>query len=241
LELNKIIKGDCLTELRKLPDNCINTIITSPPYNKGLYTKTGGPRWANARIDYGDFSDDLSPEEYITNQINVLNECVRVIKPDGSIFYNHKPITYNHSIIYPTYVFKFIVRQILIWDRGSSPQVEPIRFMPSTERIFWITKTRKTPKFYKNLLAPEYRKEIWKINAKPNMTHPAPFPVQIPLNCITATTDLNDLVLDPYSGIGSTAKAAKQIGRNYLGFEISQKYIDIANKRLEIVGGLNRW
>ena len=241
LELNKIHNIDALKGLKSLPDNSVSCCVYSPPYNKSLYTKSGGPRWANAKIDYENFDDCLNPEEYIENQVNVLNECVRVIKPDGSVFYNHKPICNNHSIIYPTYVFKFIVRQIIIWDRGSSPQVENIRFMPSTERIFWITKTRKTPKFYKSNLQQEFRKEIWKINAKPDPEHPAPFPLTIPKNCILATTDPGDVVLDPYSGSGSSAVAAKLLGRKYLGFELSKKYVELSEKRLKEVGGLKRW
>ena len=236
MEVNKIIQGDTLSVLKTLPSESVNCVVTSPPYNKGFYDKHTPSKhdvWQQRNVIYGDFKDNLPPEKYIKQQIEVLKELTRIIKKNGSIFYNHKVVIVNHKAIFPEYVFKYNVRQIIIWNRKSSPQLAPIRFYPTTEYIFWITKTNIQPKFKrKNLI---YTKEIWDLPIRPDKNHPAPFPVELPKNCILATTDENDIVLDPYMGIGNTAIACKELGRKYIGIEISPEYCEIAKRRINSI------
>lgn len=229
---NKIFCAESLEFIKQIPDNSINCIITSPPYNKGFYGKKTPSKhdlWKRRNIEYGEFKDDLEPEKYIKQQTNVLKELVRIVKEDGSIFYNHKSQTYNHKLVFPNYVFKFNVRQIIIWDRGGTPQLAPIRFLPTTEYIFWITKTNIQPKFYRK---GEFKKDVWRINPKPTEEHPAPFPIELAMNCIISTTDKDDIILDPFIGSGTTALAAKQLSRNYIGIDINEKYCEIAKQKL---------
>jgi len=233
MEYNQIIQGDSLAILKTLPDESVNLVVTSPPYNKGFYgkhTPSKSDSWQQRNIEYGDFKDNLKPEEYINQQTEVLTELVRIIKKDGSIFYNHKLQVSNHKAIFPTYIFQFNLRQIIIWNRKSTPQLAPIRFLPITEYIFWITKTNIQPKFKRNNLY--YTKDIWDLPVRANKDHPAPFPIELPKNCILSTTDENDIVLDPYMGIGTTAAACKELKRKYLGIELKQEYIDMAEKRI---------
>jgi len=232
MEVNKIYQGDCLEVLKGFPDECVDCVVTSPPYNKHSAShkchKTDS--WSKANIDYGNFKGDLPENEYQDWQKEVLRECLRVLKKDGSIFYNHKPRIVNHKIIFPQeWLGEFIIRQMIIWDRKSSPVLGPIRFMPCVEYIFWITKEQKTPKF--NQEAFKY-KEVWQINPETNNKHPAPFPEAISDRCIFATTDKSDLVLDPFMGSGTTAVSAKKLGRNFIGIELNPDYIKMAEKRL---------
>lgn len=230
--INQIVEGDSLEELRKLPSESVDCVVTSPPYNKGYYDKHKAhptDTWAQRNIKYGDFADNLEPQDYIKQQKDILKELVRIIKPEGSIFYNHKSVRSNQRIIFPTYVFDFCVRQVLIWDRGSSPQVAPIIWYPTTEYIFWITKTNIQPKFYRK---GKFDKEIWRIIAKAEPDHPAPFPEELVVQCLMSTTDEGDLVLDPYMGSGTTARVAKNLGRNFIGIEKNPEYIKYANRRL---------
>ena len=235
--INKIICGDCLEVIKGIPDESIDLVVTSPPYNKGYYVlqrkSYKGDTWKQRYIVYGDFKDNLKPQEYIKQQTQLLSELVRVIKPKGSIFYNHKAIVVKHQIIFPLYVFNFNVFQIIIWNRKSTPQIENVRFFPTTEYIFWITKINIQPKFKKDNLL--YTKEIWNLPVRPNEYHPAPFPIELPINCILATTDKNDIVLDPYIGIGTTLIACKQLNRRFLGIEINPEYCKIAEKRLKSI------
>lgn len=219
LELNKIYNEDCLTGLKLIKDNTINTIITSPPYNKKGLRKgknTGGKRWSNCggNINYNIYDDNMPEEEYRQWQIDILNECYRVLKPDGSMFYNHKVRRYNNQGFYPNFVFesKFKFYQQIIWNRKNFVDGNINYLNPTTEIIFWLTKDK--PKVYKKQA--KFVSEIWDIVPKPNKLHPAPFPEEIPENCILLTTEENDIVLDIFSGSGTTLLSANRLHRNYI-------------------------
>ena len=226
-------QGDCLELLKEIKDETINLVVTSPPYNKHSnkrhIRKTDS--WQNAKIDYGSYIDDIPEQEYQEWQKKVIRELIRVLKKDGSIFYNHKPRIVNHRIIFPNeWLSEFNIRQMIIWNRKNSPTLEPIRFLPTTEYIYWITKEAKTPKF--NREAMKYA-EVWNITATPNPLHPAPFPEELVKRCILATTQNSDIVLDPFMGSGTTGVACQQLGRNFIGYEISPDYFKIAEKRIK--------
>ncbi len=236
--LNKIYNVDCLEFMKTLPDKCIDLIVTSPPYNKSYYetrTKNGGDNdvWKQRKIVYSDFSDDMKPEDYESWQREVIKECLRVLKPTGSLFYNHKAFSHKHLLVYPKYVFDFPLKQIITWDRGSTPQINPCRFYPTTELIFWFSKSAVQPYFNNNQTG--YRSEVWRINAVPMKDHPAPFPDILAENIILSCSKEGDVVLDPFMGSGTTLKMAKKNNRNYIGIEISKEYCEIAQKRLENV------
>ena len=232
--MNQIIQGDAFTELKKLPSNSIDCVITSPPYNKHSAKRKASKTdsWKKAAIDYGDFKDDLPEDVYQQQQYNIVKELIRIIKPKGSIFYNHKVRIKNHKTIIPTEWLKdFNIRQVLIWDRTNCMQLAPIRWFPTTEYIYWITKTNIQPKFYKRS---KHQLEIIRIPPKPVKNHPAPFPEELVETLMINTTDENDIVLDPYLGSGTTAFVAKKHNRNFIGIEISKEYCDIAKERVGI-------
>ena len=231
--LNKIICGDCLEIMKDMSDNSVDLVITSPPYNKHSANRKCGntDSWRQANIDYGDFKDDLPEKEYQEQQKNIIKECLRIIKIDGSIFYNHKYRIVNHRVISPEeWLSEFIIRQVVIWDRTNSPVLEPIRFMPKTEQIYWITKERKTPYFTKQGF--QYQ-DVWRIPPDSGNKHPASFPIDIPTRCILSACPENGIVLDPYSGSGTTAVACQNLKRNFIGIEISKEYCEIAEDRLK--------
>lgn len=230
--INKIIQGDCLEVMKQIPGNSIDLVVTSPPYNKHSAKRKGSSKdsWQKAGISYETFNDDLPEEEYQRQQVELLSELVRVIKPSGSIFYNHKYRIVNHRVISPEEWLKgFILRQVIIWNRGNSPVLEPIRFMPITEQIYWITKERNTPYFTSSGFQ---FKDVWRINPDSNNDHPAPFPESIVKRCIIAACPKEGIVFDPYMGSGTTAVSAKHLERNFIGIEISKEYCKIAEERL---------
>jgi len=245
LEINKIHKMDVLDGLHQLDDKSVDLIITSPPYNirgfqqRAYRPKPEGDIW-NKSINYGgDTEIDCKPEaEYEDWQVDILNECFRVLKDDGSLFYNHKTRVKKNKISFPLEWInrsKFICRQIITWDRSSSVNMDKCRYIPSTEYIFWLIKQQKNPRFRRqdNTLFPA---EVWKFAPATKNTHPAPFPETLPDNIIPNVAQGDRiLVLDPFMGSGTVAVSAKKNGCDYIGFDLFDEYIDMANKRVEAV------
>lgn len=235
MELNKIYNEDCLATLDKMADNSIDLIITSPPYNKNAYATDKGSdkSWSSLRgrqIPYDKYDDDMPQIEYEQWQKKVITECIRVLKPHGSLFYNHKDIIVGGVIIPPKWVYDFQVHQQIIWNRGSSLANDPHYFQPITEYIYWIAKEPKNVYFDKSKSV--FRQSIWNINFEINTVHPAPFPKTLVGNIIQCCSKEGDLVYDPFMGSGTTGLMAIKMKRNYIGSEISQNYIDMANKRI---------
>lgn len=241
LELNKIYCCDVLEGLKQLEDESIDLIITSPPYNKaGLngVLKKYNRTWTTT-IDYGgDYNvDKMNEDEYEDWQMLVLQECFRVLRQNGSMFYNHKNriVTGKGEIISPykwLYKTNFKIRQEIIWDRGSTNNVQNCRYLPTTEKIFWLTKS-KNPLFLRNRES-GYKTEVWNFNFKRKSKHPAPFPIELPdaiLDCIPHDMPLT--VLDPFMGSGTVAVSAIKHACNYLGFEKFEEYVNMANKRIK--------
>jgi len=236
LELNKIYCVDVLNGLKQLDNNSIDVVITSSVYNKlGLLKgkKQKGSDW-NGYITYESFDDNMSEEEYQKWQIDILNETQRVLKPTGSFFYNHKNRRYNKTEYSP---YEWISKcnlnlyQTIIWNRKADVNNSKHFFQPVYELVYWLTKNnKKAPTFYKNQL--KNQKSIWNISPKMNIPHPAPFPEELVEQCILAVTKKGDVVLDPFMGIGTTAVVAKRLGRQYIGFDISEEYIKIAEDNI---------
>ncbi len=227
---------DCLEGMSELDDNSINCIVTSPPYNKkGLLGKValGNQIWGKFNIDYNSYGDDMPEEDYQAWMVAFLNECHRVIKPDGSIFFNHKPRRYKNRAYLPTDFIQHSyanLYQLIIWDRRNSPNIRNDVLVPCTEHIYWLCKDK--PKTFRNALDSSYIGEVWNIPPERQKKHPAPFPEQLVRNCILLATEENDIILDPFMGSGTTALVSQSLNRKWLGFEIDEKYAKIAKDRI---------
>lgn len=236
MEYNKIYFEDCLKTLNRIKDNSINLIITSPPYNKNYYTKANkkitGESCKFRKIQYDVYNDDMEPDKYVNWQKEILKECCRVLKEDGSIFYNHTDILNKHNTIHPTFIYDFSVKQVLIWNRFNTPKLDNNYFFPINEYVFWIKKNKNSKtKFYKNKC--NFKKSIFSLNADIKNKHPAPFPLQLPNNFILACSDIDDIVYDPFMGSGTTAIASLINNRKYVGSEISEDYYNTSLKRID--------
>ncbi len=232
--LDQFICGDSLEIMRQLPDQCIDLVITSPPYNLKNSTGNGmkdgrGGKWKNASLvnGYANYDDNMPHEKYVAWQRACLTEMLRVIKDDGAIFYNHKwrvqgGLLQDRQDI----VSGFPIRQVIIWRRKGGINFNAGYFLPTYEVIYLIAK----PKFK---LAPKANAygDIWEFMQDMNNPHPAPFPQELIERVISSTT--SQLVLDPFMGSGTTAAAAQKLKRHFIGIEISQKYCDMAERRLK--------
>lgn len=230
-----IICGDTLKELKKLSSSSIDMGVTSPPYNK-QENKKG---WLVSNVKYDIASDKKTEHQYQQEQIAVLNELYRVIKPGGNFFYNHK-IRWEKGIMLHPFSWisqtKWNIRQEIIWDRGIAANIRGWRFWQTEERIYWLYK----PRHDKDLIGPELKSKhalctsIWRIRPENKNTHPAPFPLEIPARCIISVMDkTKGSIIDPYCGSGTTLVAAKLLGHNFVGIDISKEYCSSAKLRLE--------
>lgn len=240
METNRIYNEDCLKTLERMEDCTVDLVVTSPPYNKGFYADKNARQsdvWGGLngrKIAYDVYSDDMEPSAYEEWQRRVISECLRVLKPTGSLFYNHKDIIYKGLIVPPKWVYDYPVRQQIIWDRGSSPMIDPHFFMPVNEWIYWIVKSPKETYFDKDKSA--YRTNIWRVNVEKN-PHPAPFPQRLVNSLIASCSPEGGVVYDPYMGSGTTALCTINIGggRSYIGSEISEEYVRMAEERIALV------
>ena len=137
--INKIICGDALDIMKKMPDGAVDLVITSPPYNLKNSTGNGmkdgrGGKWANAALQkgYSNYDDNMPHDEYVKWQRDCLTEMMRLIPEDGAIFYNHKwrvqaGLLQDRQDI----VSGFPERQIIIWKRAGGLNFNASYFLPT--------------------------------------------------------------------------------------------------------------
>ena len=232
--LNKIFLGDALTILKTLPDEIVDVGVTSPPYNKGENKKG----WLVDRVKYAGATDNLPEALYQSIQIAVLNELYRITKPGGSFFYNHKIRWERGILLHPMDWLrktKWVIRQEIIWDRMIAANIRGWRFWQVDERIYWLYKPKG-----KRLIGEELKPKhalltsIWRFPPEQKNPHPAPFPLALPVRAIySVMDDRKGVVIDPYCGSGTTLVAAKILGHDFIGIDISPEYVEFARKRLE--------
>ena len=231
--LDKFICGDSLAVMRKMPDKCLDLVVTSPPYNLKNSTGNGmkdgrGGKWANAALvnGYSHYNDNIPHDEYTKWQKDCLTEMFRLIKDDGAIFYNHKwrvqggLLQDRHDII-----DGFPLRQIIIWKRKGGINFNKGYFLPTYEVIYMICK-----KDFVLVKGANSYGDIWEFTQEMKNSHPAPFPVALIERIISSTNA--QIILDPFMGSGTTALAAKKLKRHFVGIEISPEYVELSKKRM---------
>lgn len=231
-----LVLGDTLASLRELPDGICDAGVTSPPYNK-QETNHG---WLVKAVKYKDASDKRDEAAYQEEQVAVLNELYRVMKPGGSFFYNHKVRTVRGEMLHPIMWLSktdWSIRQEIVWDRRIAGNIRGWRFWQVDERIYWLQKPAcdgAKGKIGKEL-EPRHAKlsSVWRFPPERDNPHPAPFPLILPVRAISAVMpDEKGLVIDPYCGSGTTLVAAKLLGHEWLGIDLSPEYLEMSRERL---------
>lgn len=229
---HRLIEGDALTEMDRMADGSVKGVVTSPPYNLNNTTGSGmrmtsRNRWKSAESgEYEAHPDNMPHAEYVAWQRAVLGQCMRVIEPDGAIFYNHKWRQQDGVLQDRADIMEgFPVRQIIIWDRGGGFNFNDAYFLPSFEVIYLVAKPGfRLPPGLNRL------RDVWRINPEGNNDHPAPYPVDLASRCVRALG--SGPVLDPFLGSGTTAVAAERNGVDSIGIEKSAKYCAQARARI---------
>lgn len=244
LELNKIYCLDVLEGLKLIDDECLSLVITSPPYNlhykNGKYKKlsNSGGKWNNYALanGYSNYDDAKPHEEYVNWQKTVLKECWRCLKPNGAIFYNHKPIIRNGKVILPTEYLppELNLRQIIIWQRAGGVNFNDSFYLPTYEWVLLICKSD----FKLKSKGASGVKDVWTLTQDLQNNHPAPFPLSLPLTILETVKD-NNLTLDPFCGSGTVPLACLQFSFlyhcvcNYIAFDIAPDYCQTTETRLK--------
>jgi len=216
-------------EALPIADESVDVIITSPPYNLGDGDWPMGGEGRTPR-EQGIGYEDAKPEaEYQTWQVQVFRELYRVAKPGASFFYNHKCRQRDGRVIHPMDWIRhpdnpWILRQEIVWDRGSTHNHSPALFWPEDERIYWMTKGR--PVIPEGGIA---QPSVWRLfGPVPNTWHPAPFSDELPKRCLQAIGRPGIVVLDPFGGSMTTCKVALAMGYEAIGVDVCAEYVNRA-------------
>ena len=232
--LDQFLCGDVVPLLKQIPDESVDLAVSSPPYNLKNSTGNGmkdgrGGKWARAALinGYATYGDNMPHNKYVKWQRQVLTEVMRILKPCGAFFYNHKwrvqgGLIQNRQDI----VQGFPVRQIIIWKRAGGINFNRGYFLPTYEVIYMIAK----PRFR---LVPKANAvgDIWTFPQEMNNRHPAPFPVALIDRIIQSTTAR--IIMDPFMGSGTTALSSKKAGRCFIGIDRAKEYCQLAKQRLK--------
>jgi adenine-specific DNA-methyltransferase len=244
-----VFTGDCRELLRQIPDETIQLVVTSPPYNLGK-----------------EYEKKLDLPEYAAQQREVIRECVRVLKPTGSLcwqvgnFVDAGAIIPLDSLLYPVFAgYGLKMRNRIIWHFAHGLHCSR-RLSGRYEVVLWFTKNddyvfnldpiripQKYPgkKYFKGPKAGQYScnplgkspGDVWEIpNVKSNHVektgHPCQFPVELIERLVLALTNPGDWVLDPFLGAGTSIIAAIRHNRRGVGAEVVDRYVQIARERI---------
>jgi len=266
LPVNKIICCDVEEALPILPDDCIDLIVTSPPYADCRKKSYGG----------------IHPDKYVEWFLPISKELKRILKPEGSFVLNIKEKAVNGER--HTYVIELILEmrkqgwlwtEEYIWHKKNCyPGKWPNRFRDAWERCLHFTRQAKFKMYQEEVMVPvgdwaerrlcrlsqtDLRRDeskslsgfgknvsnwigremVYPTNVLhlatecSNKNHSAAFPIALPVWFIRLFTDVNDVVLDPFIGSGTTALACKELNRKYIGIEIKREYCDLAESVLK--------
>ena len=243
--VDKIICADSEELLKKLPNNCIDLVFTSPPYNFGL--------------EYSATDDDHYWEKYFDKLFAVFSQCVRVVKWGGRIAINIQPLFSDyipsHHIISNFFIKnKMIWKGEILWEKNNynckytawgswkSPSNPYMKYTWEFIELFCKGSLKKDgDKGNADIIGDEFKKWVlakWSIAPERKMKeygHPAMFPEELVQRVLKLFSFKDDTILDPFNGAGTTTFVAKQLNRHYLGIDVSEEYTNKAKQRIQFV------
>ena len=244
---NKIINGDSLEELKKIPRETFDLIFADPPYNlqlKGELTRPDRSKVSAVNDKWDQFENFKKYDEFTYEWIN---ECKRILKKDGAIWV----IGSYHNIFRVGTAIQnlgFWILNDVIWNKNNPmPNFRGTRFTNAHETLIWASKSEKSKYTFnyqslKCLNDDLQMRSNWslpicsgseRLKKNGKKIHSTQKPESLLHRILLATSNKNDLVLDPFLGSGTSAAVAKKLGRNYFGIEKEKNYFKAAEERLK--------
>lgn len=230
----KILQGDSIELFRTIKNNSVDLIIADPPYNLGK--------------DYGNNHDLKGFDEYLDFSLSWLSEAHRVLKPTGTIyvFMGVRFISYLYDIM--DRKLQMFFNSWICWHYtqgmgkkiGFSPRHDDILMFNKSQKFTFNLDSIKVPQKYyraRNNMRGANPGDVWKFShvhyCNPNrQNHPTQKPEGLMERMVLASSNENQLVLDPFSGSGSTLRVCQQLNRNCIGFELNPEFVEMTNERL---------
>lgn len=229
-----LINGNCIDELRSIQTGSVDLIIADPPYNLGK--------------DYGNGSDSLVRAEYLDFCRNWLSEGVRILKPTGSIyvFMGFRFVSHLFVMMEDDFGLKFnswiswFYTQGIGRTKGFSPRHDDILFFTKSDKYtFNLDDIRVPQKFYRsrNNMRGANPGDVWEFShvhycQESRTEHPTQKPEGLMERMVLASSNEGELVVDPFSGSGTTLRVCQQLNRRSIGIDLSEEYIALAKVRL---------
>ena len=241
---NKIYEGDCIEVMRQWDDNCIDHCITDPPYNM---SKKKGLGWAFSKhVTMEEKWDIFTREDYLDFTRQWLKEVCRVVKPNGNIFIFGS----YHNIYDLGYIVNEMDLKILnsiVWFKpNAQPNITCRMLTESTEHIIWACNEKKDKaknwvfnyEISKMFNGNKQLRNVWQIpypSKKERLfgKHPSQKPISVIARIMLIATNKDDIVLDCFSGSGTTGVVAQSFKRRWVMIENNPEYNEIARARLE--------
>lgn len=242
VKLNKIYNESCLDTLKRMEDNSVDLVVTSPPYNMNLRIRNG--KYCSRQIvkefstKYNGFSDNMPIDEFYQFHLEVLKELLRT---SSIIFYNIQVVTGSKRAF-----FKIIgelneyLKDIVVWDKGvAQPAMASAVLNRQSELILIFEKENAISRQFKKC---NFKRgtlnDVWQIKrgkkAEKLKGHSAIFPEELVEQILLNFTNENDVVYDPFMGTGTTGVVCKKLGRNFIGSELVTEYAELAEERINL-------
>ena len=220
--VNQVVCGDCREVLKKMPDKCVDLVVTDPPY--GLNFHSSWPSETRKK----DFIENDRPEDLVPLIQTVIPELIRVMESDSEMYWfcggGGSPILAWAWLEFKKFEPELRVKNLLVWDKQFVGLGWDWRFQYET--IFQLVKGKgiaNTDPSASNVV--RAKKIIPQVNE-----HPTPKSVDVITELLKRKP--SKIVLDPFSGGGSTLEAAKLMSRKYVGIEVNARYVEMARQRL---------
>lgn len=232
-------QGDCLEVMKSIPDNSVDLVLTSPPYNMNLRIRNG--KYCSRQIvkeistKYASFDDNLPMDEYFEFNKSVLSECLRI---SDLVFFNVQILTGNKPALFKLMgEFHDKIKELIVWDKLNAQPAIGKNVMNSQFEILLVLQNSKPEsrafadaQFDRGTLS-----NLWGIKRgkKVDKNHGAVFPLELAEKVIGNFSKPGQIVFDPFLGTGTTGVAAKLLDRSFIGIELDHDYFEIAKDRIE--------